>query len=73
MREASSLVLSARLLAEGAQVVAYDPVAMGAASALLGDGVQLAASMMEAVAGADAAVIVTEWGEFRSLAAAQSH
>jgi UDP-glucose 6-dehydrogenase len=68
MREASSLVLSARLLAEGAQVVAYDPVAMEAASALLGEGVQLAASMMEAVAGADAAVIVTEWGEFRSVA-----
>ena len=68
MREASSLVLSARLLAEGAQVVAYDPVAMETAGALLNDQVQLAGSMMEAVSGADAAVIVTEWGEFRSLA-----
>jgi UDPglucose 6-dehydrogenase len=68
MREASSLVLSARLLAEGARVVAYDPVAMTAAGSLLGDSVELAESMIEAVTGADAAVIVTEWGEFRSLA-----
>ncbi len=70
MREASSLVLSARLQAEGAHVVAYDPVAMPAAGGLLGDRVELAGSMMEAVAGADAAVIVTEWGEFRSVASA---
>jgi UDPglucose 6-dehydrogenase len=68
MREASSLVLSARLLAEGARVVAYDPVAMETAGSLLGDKVELAGSMMEAVTGADAAVIVTEWGEFRSVA-----
>ncbi len=68
MREASSLVLAARLRSEGAKVVAYDPVAMGAAAELLGDRVELAGSMVEAVTGADAAVIVTEWGEFRSLA-----
>ena len=71
MREASSLVLSARLLAEGAVVVAYDPVAMESAGRLLGDGVELAGSMLEAVRGADAAVIVTEWGEFRSLVSAE--
>jgi UDPglucose 6-dehydrogenase len=68
MREASSLVLVARLRAEGAHVVAYDPVAMQNAAALLGDEVELAGSMLEAVTGADAAVIVTEWGEFRGLA-----
>ncbi|HEY0389982.1 MAG TPA: nucleotide sugar dehydrogenase [Gaiellales bacterium] len=68
MREASSLVLSARLLAEGARVIAYDPVAMQAAGDLLGENVELADSMIAAVKGADAAVIVTEWGEFRSLA-----
>jgi UDPglucose 6-dehydrogenase len=71
MREASSLVLSARLLAEGAKVVAYDPVAMTGAGALLGDRVELAGSMLEAVRGADAVVIVTEWGEFRSVASPQ--
>jgi len=71
MREATSLVLSSRLLAEGAEVVAYDPVAMAQARRLLGDGVELAASMLEAVTGADAAVVVTEWGEFRKLASAE--
>jgi UDP-glucose 6-dehydrogenase len=71
MREASSLVLSARLLAEGAQVVAYDPVAMDAAHEHLSDGVTLASSVLEAVRGADAAVIVTEWGEFRTLASGE--
>ncbi|HYX83765.1 MAG TPA: UDP-glucose/GDP-mannose dehydrogenase family protein [Gaiellales bacterium] len=68
MREASSIVLAARLRAEGASVVGYDPVAAGNARAALGDGVELAGSLIEAVTGADAAVIVTEWGEFRHLA-----
>jgi UDPglucose 6-dehydrogenase len=43
---------------------------MGSAQRLLGDAVELAESMIDAVRGADAAVIVTEWGEFRSLASA---
>jgi UDP-glucose 6-dehydrogenase len=71
MREASSLVLAARLLGEGAQVVAYDPVAMETAHEHLSDGVTLASSVLEAVRGADAAVIVTEWGEFRTLASGE--
>ena len=70
MREASSLVLAARLRAEGATVVGYDPVAMTNAAALLGADVELAGSMLEAVTGADAAVIVTEWGEFRQVCSA---
>jgi UDPglucose 6-dehydrogenase len=70
MREASSLVLAARLRAEGATVVGYDPVAMPNAAALLGADVDLAGSMLEAVTGADAAVIVTEWGEFRQVCSA---
>ncbi len=68
MREASSIVLAARLRSEGADVVAYDPVATEKARGVLGDGVELAGSVLEAVTGADAAVIVTEWGEFRHLA-----
>ncbi|HEX8688702.1 MAG TPA: UDP-glucose/GDP-mannose dehydrogenase family protein [Solirubrobacterales bacterium] len=66
MREASSLVLAARLQGEGAEVVAYDPVAAGAARDLL-DGVELRDSALEALDGADAAVLVTEWGEFAEL------
>jgi len=66
MREASSLVLAARLQGEGAEVVAYDPVASEAARGLL-EGVELRGSALEALDGADAAVLVTEWGEFAEL------
>ena len=66
MREASSLVLAARLQGEGAEVVAYDPVAAERASGLLGS-VEMAASALEALEGADAAVLVTEWREFAEL------
>jgi UDPglucose 6-dehydrogenase len=65
LREAPSLVLASRLLAEGAEVHAWDPVAD--ASRLL-QGVTFCDSVLEAVADADAAVIVTEWDELRGLA-----
>jgi UDPglucose 6-dehydrogenase len=66
MREASSLVLAARLQGEGAEVVAYDPVASERAGELL-SSVELAGSALEALDGADAAVLVTEWSEFAEL------
>jgi UDPglucose 6-dehydrogenase len=66
MREASSLVLSARLQGEGATVVAYDPVAEDSASSMLPD-VEMADSADAALKGADAAVLVTEWSEFSEL------
>jgi UDPglucose 6-dehydrogenase len=65
MREASSLVLAARLLAEGAEVCAYDPVVDGAGERL--HGVVMCATAEEAVAGADAAVLVTEWASIVGL------
>jgi UDPglucose 6-dehydrogenase len=66
MREASSLVLAARLQGEGAEVVAYDPVAADAARDLL-DGVEFRDSALDALDGADAVVLVTEWPEFAGL------
>jgi UDPglucose 6-dehydrogenase len=66
MREASSLVLSARLQADGATVSAYDPVAAEEARKLMG-GVEFADSALDALDGADACVLVTEWSEFREL------
>jgi UDPglucose 6-dehydrogenase len=66
MREASSLVLAARLQADGATVRAYDPVAEEEAQKLM-VGVEFADSAMDALEGADAAVIVTEWPEFSNL------
>jgi UDPglucose 6-dehydrogenase len=67
LREAPSLVLAPRLAAEGAVVRAWDPVALEEARAIL-DGVELHETVLEAVTGADAAVIVTEWPELRDLA-----
>jgi UDPglucose 6-dehydrogenase len=66
MREASSLVLSARLQAAGARVRAYDPVAEHEARKLI-RGIELKGSAAEAVEGADAVVLVTEWPEFAEL------
>jgi UDPglucose 6-dehydrogenase len=65
MREAPSIVLASRLLAEGAEVRAWDPVADGTK---LPRGADIADSVLDAVSGADAAVIVTEWAELRELA-----
>jgi UDPglucose 6-dehydrogenase len=66
MREASSLVLAARLQGEGAIVRAYDPVAEPRAKELL-PNVEFAASVDEALDGADAVILVTEWAEFAEL------
>jgi len=67
MREAPSIVLASRLLAEGADVRAWDPVADGTR---LPKGVDVVDTVAEAVRGADAAVIVTEWDELKGLASA---
>ncbi len=66
MREASSLVLAARLNADGAAVSAYDPVAEEEARGLIG-GLALADTAMEAVQEADAVVLVTEWPQCTDL------
>ncbi|MDX8151438.1 UDP-glucose/GDP-mannose dehydrogenase family protein [Patulibacter brassicae] len=66
MREASSLVLSARLQAAGAEVTAFDPIASEIAAPML-RGVTLADDAITAARGADAVVLVTEWQEFRDL------
>ena len=66
MREAPSLVIIDSLLAEGAKVVAYDPVAAHEAQRILGHSITYASDMFEAVENADALLIITEWPEFRS-------
>ena len=65
MREASSLVLAARLLAEGAEVRAFDPIVDMASERL--NGVTMCATSEEAIADADAAVLVTEWASIVGL------
>ena len=68
MREASSRRLLAQLWEAGASVRAYDPEAMDEARRIFGarDGLVLCASAHEALDGADALLVVTEWKEFRS-------
>ena len=68
MREAPSRRVIADLLARGARVCAYDPVAMDEARRVFGaePRIAYAASPMVALDGADALVIATEWKEFRS-------
>src|SRR5881409_3548374 len=66
VREATSLVLAARLQSEGAQVRVYDPVATQRARELL-IGMRICDSALDALDGADGAVLVTEWPEFREL------
>ncbi|MDX6639194.1 MAG: UDPglucose 6-dehydrogenase [Solirubrobacteraceae bacterium] len=66
MREASSLVLSARLQAAGSEIAVYDPVAEAEARELIG-GVRFATDALDCVRDADAVVLVTEWAEFKEL------
>ena len=65
MREAPSITLIRGLLNCGASVRAYDPIAMDEAHRLLPDNVQYAADIESLLAGADCAVIVTEWPQFK--------
>jgi len=68
MREARSRVIINGLLARGASITAYDPVAMEEAKKIFAkeSGVRFASSTVGALDGADALIIVTEWKEFRS-------
>lgn len=67
MRESPAIPLSRLLLAAGAIVRGYDPVAKETARAALPTGVALEDSLTDAIAGADALLLVTRWAEFRQL------
>ncbi len=66
MREASSIVLINALLETGASVAAYDPAAMDVARGIFGNKIDFADNEYQALEGADALVVVTEWIDFRS-------
>ncbi|KOR87091.1 UDP-glucose 6-dehydrogenase [Bacillus sp. FJAT-22058] len=67
MREAPSIKIARSLTKLGAEVVAYDPVAVDNAKNILGDTIRFASTVREAAVNADAVFIVTEWKEFRHL------
>jgi UDPglucose 6-dehydrogenase len=66
MREAPAITVIESLLEAGARVQAYDPRAMSEARKIFADRIVYARSSYEAVRGADALLIITEWNEFRS-------
>ncbi len=68
MRDAPSVPIVCRLAEEGAAIRVYDPVGMEQARPLLPAGVTYCRDAYDALAGADALVVVTEWNEFRALA-----
>jgi UDPglucose 6-dehydrogenase len=65
MREAPSLVIIDKLLNNNAQVIAYDPASMEETKRRIGDIINYADDMYDAVKDADALILVTEWTEFR--------
>jgi len=65
MREAPSLVLIKSLLEHGVTINAYDPIAMHETQRIMGDKIKYCKDMYEALIGADALAVVTEWSEFR--------
>ncbi len=65
MRESPALVLIDQLLTAGAEVVAHDPVAMPEAERRMGTSIIYAASGYDALEGANALVVVTDWNEYR--------
>lgn len=66
IREAPALYIIKDLLAAGAEIVAFDPEAMGNVKAILGDKIKYAEDQYEALEGADALLIATEWSVFRN-------
>jgi UDPglucose 6-dehydrogenase len=71
MRDAPSLSIVARLAGDGAMIRAFDPEGMQQAQPLLPEGVRYCRDALDAVQGADALVLITEWNEFRALSPAR--
>ncbi|WP_078392856.1 UDP-glucose dehydrogenase family protein [Shouchella patagoniensis] len=67
MREAASIILAQDLVLAGANVIAYDPIAMENAKKILPEAVDYVGSPLEAIKGADTAFVVTEWKDICSL------
>lgn len=67
MREARSIPIINQLLNEGANVTAYDPIAVSNARSIFGDKIKYASSTIECLKNADCCILVTEWDEFKKL------
>ena len=71
MRDSPSIPIVSRLAGDGAVVRAFDPEGMEQARPLLPEAVVYCRDALDAAAGADALVLITEWNEFRALSPAR--
>jgi UDPglucose 6-dehydrogenase len=71
MREARVIPIVNQLLKEGAKISAYDPVAVTVAKGIFGDKISYAPSVQKCLKNADAAILVTEWNEFKKMTPAE--
>ena len=67
MREAASILVTEELINQGAEVIAYDPIALDNAKSILNPLVKYAYTIEEAIANSDAALILTEWEEIKNI------
>lgn len=67
IRESAAIDIVRRLFARGAEIIAFDPMAMERARAILSDRVLFAPTAVDAVEGADALLVLTDWPEFREV------
>lgn len=70
LREAPSIAIINALLAQGAKITAYDPVALNNAKTIFADGITYAEEINQAIFGADITIILTEWPQITKLTAA---
>ena len=66
-RESPAMEIVGELISQGADIMAYDPKAMGTACNLVGNKIRYADDMYQAIKDADVLAILTEWGEFKNL------
>ena len=66
-RESPAMEIVGELISQGADIIAYDPKAMGTACNLVGNKIRYADDMYQAIKDADVLAILTEWGEFKNL------
>jgi UDPglucose 6-dehydrogenase len=71
MRDSPSLAIVSRLAGDGARIRAFDPEGMAQARPLLPESIVYCTDALDAAAGADALVLITEWNEFRALSPAR--
>lgn len=67
MRESASITITEELVKQGAEVVAYDPIAIDNAKSILNNNIQYATSVEESISNSDVTLILTDWDEIKNI------